>query len=134
MKAKPEGARYRNLTARGGMIYYQRLVGGQRVRFSCEASDWEAAASVRDLYEARKGIGRVAAPVLEVPRLRDFVKRYLEEDTGHLAATTRRDRPYYLADDGPIVRFLGARRMDEITPALLREWWAPLLGVSGGLP
>ena len=48
MKRKPSGAKYRNLTARGGVIYYQRDVGGRRVRFSCQTDDWEVAASVRD--------------------------------------------------------------------------------------
>lgn len=131
MKAKPKGAKYRNLYARGDAIYYQRLVNGKRVRFSCETADWEVAAATRDEYESRKGIGRVAAPVLEVPTLRDFAPRYLREDTAHLAATTRRDRPYYLAADGPIVRFLGARQLDEITPALLREWWASEIERAG---
>jgi len=27
MKSKPKGAKYRNLTARGGVIYYKRRVG-----------------------------------------------------------------------------------------------------------
>ena len=35
MKRKPTGAKYRNLTVRKGVIYYQRVVGARRVRFSC---------------------------------------------------------------------------------------------------
>jgi hypothetical protein len=27
MKSKPKGAKYRNLYARGGIVYYQRRVG-----------------------------------------------------------------------------------------------------------
>ena len=41
MRAKPKGAKYRNLTARSGVIYYQRVVSGRRVRFSCETGEGE---------------------------------------------------------------------------------------------
>ena len=41
MRAKPKGAKYRNLTARSGVIYYQRRVNGKRVRFSCETGEGE---------------------------------------------------------------------------------------------
>ncbi|MCZ7618763.1 MAG: hypothetical protein M5U32_10825 [Myxococcota bacterium] len=122
--ARPEGDRYRNLTRRAdGCIYYERVSNGRRIRFSTEEREWEAAVQTREAYERRKGIGRLGAPTPEAPRLRDFAPRYLREDTGHLAATTRRDRPYYLAEGGPLLRFLGDRRLDEISPALLREWW-----------
>ena len=122
--ARPEGDRYRNLTRRAdGFLYYERVSNGRRLRFSTKERDWEAAAATRDAYERRKGIGRLGALPAESPRLRDFAPRYLREDTGHLAATTRRDRPYYLAEGGPLLRFLGDRRLDEISPALLREWW-----------
>jgi integrase len=57
------------------------------------------------------------------PLFREFAKRYLVEDTAHLNSTTRSDRPRYLRKDGPLDRFLADRRLDEITPALLREWW-----------
>ncbi len=57
MKSKPKGAKYRNLTARSGVIYYERKVDGRRIRFSTTTADWNEAASVRDLYEQRKGIG-----------------------------------------------------------------------------
>ncbi len=46
MTRKLNGAKRRNLTKRGGVIYYQRVVNGKRVRFSCETGDWGAAASV----------------------------------------------------------------------------------------
>jgi integrase len=129
MKPKPKGPKYRNLFARGGVIYYQREVRGARIRFSCDTAEWDVAAAVRDLYEQRKGIGRLAAPLLEVPTLAAFAKRYLEEDTSHLAETTQRDRVSQLRADGPLLSFLGARRLDEITAPLLREWWsAKILG------
>ena len=34
MTRKLNGAKRRNLTKRGGVIYYQRVVNGKRVRFS----------------------------------------------------------------------------------------------------
>ena len=47
MKSKPKATKYRNLTARGGAIYYARVVGGKRIRFSCETEDWGKSAGVR---------------------------------------------------------------------------------------
>ena len=115
----------RNLTKRGGMIYYQRVVNGARVRFSCETTDWSVAAQVRDLYEARKGIGRLPAPILESPTLRDFARRYLKEDTRHLAASTRSDRHVYLK----------ARTEDPENPGqLLVEGDGPAHGALGRPP
>src|SRR5262249_43717733 len=122
MKTKPRGPRYRNLFARGATIYYERELRGQRIKFSCETNDWSAAAAVRDLYEQRKGIGRLPIPVLDTPRLAEFTARYLDEDTQHLAATKRRDRGIYLKPGGRVLGMLGERRLDEITPALLRTW------------
>lgn len=122
MKAKPKGAKYRNLYARGGVIYYRRKIGHRTIRRSFGTSDWDAAARMRDLYEAKKGIGRLPLAV-DAPRFADFVKRYLEEDTEHLAATTRRDRERYLKPNGRIVGPLGGRALDEITASVLREWW-----------
>ena len=45
MKRKPSGRKYRNLTARGPVIYFERVVGGRRIRFSCDTDDWQAAAA-----------------------------------------------------------------------------------------
>ena len=44
MKRKPSGPKYRNLTVRNGVIYYQRRAGGKRIRFSCNTDDWDEAA------------------------------------------------------------------------------------------
>jgi integrase len=131
VKAKPKGAKYRNLTARGGRIYYQRRVGKRRIRFSCETDDWETAAQAARLYEERKGIGRPGFVIVEAPTLRAFAKRYLEEDTGHLAETTLHDRRRYLAardeetgeEDGRLMAALGDLRLDALDARRLREWW-----------
>jgi hypothetical protein len=58
MKRNPSGLKYRNLFARGGVIYYQRRVGGKRIRFSCKTDDRGKAASVAQLYEEKKGTWR----------------------------------------------------------------------------
>jgi len=123
LRAKPTGSQYRNLTARGGVIYYQRHVGGKRIRFSCKTNDWKEAAAVARLYEECKNIGKTPFAIVEVPRFDEFAKRYLEEDTSHLTATTRSDRDSYLREDGPLVGFFGARRLDEIGVPDLRAWW-----------
>jgi hypothetical protein len=59
MKSKPKGAKYRNLFARGGVIYYERLAHGRRIRISAKTSSWEDAAWFRDAFEAHEGIGKV---------------------------------------------------------------------------
>jgi len=111
MKRKPPGAKYRNLTARGGSIYYQRRVGKRRIRFSCKTNDWNAAAAVARLYEEKKNIGRLPFATAEAPRFAEFAQRYLDEDTSHLAATTRSDRYSYLRENGPLVGFFGSHRL-----------------------
>ena len=71
MRIKPKGAKYRNLTARGGIIYYQRRVDGKRIRFSCVTDDWNEAAAVARLYEEKTGTGRLpmlSADVCSVDR------------------------------------------------------------------
>ncbi len=88
-KTKPRDVDCRNLSLRGAVIYYERVRNGERDRFSCETADWAEAAAIRDSYEeklrAREALGLVAA----LPSLADFAERYLEEDTGHLAPTTK---------------------------------------------
>lgn len=123
MKRKPSGAKYRNLTARGGVIYYQRRVGGKRIRFSCDTDDWSEAAAVARLYEERKGIGRLPFVSVEVPTFREFAKRYLDEYTAHLAPTTLIDRKRYLGEDGPLITAFGSNRLDELDVPRLRAWW-----------
>ena len=124
MKRKPSGQKYRNLTPRSGVIYYQRRVRGKRIRFSCETNDWDAASAVARLYEERKGFGRLPYATVEVPRLAEFATRYMEEDTAHLAETTRIERGKLLKAEGPILSVLGERQLNDVTPALLREWWS----------
>ena len=49
----------RNLTRRNnGVMYYERVVDGERQRFSCETRDPHIAAQVRDEYERDQGVAR----------------------------------------------------------------------------
>jgi len=134
VKRKPSGARFRNLVVRGGAIYYERVVGGERIRFSCLTDDWTAAAAVRDEYEARKGIGTASFLRVQVPLLADFAKRYLAEDASHLAPTTLADRTRYLAEDGALLLELGRTKLDELTPSRVREWWNAQAFGTGAAP
>jgi integrase len=111
------------LTVRNGVIYYQRRVRGNRIRFSCETDDWDSASAVARLYEEQKKIGALQFTTVEIPRLAEFAERYLEEDTSHLASTTRKDRYSYLSKTGPLVSFFGDRPINEIGVPELRSWW-----------
>jgi integrase len=122
MKRKPSGPKYRNLTARGGVIYYERVVNGRRIRISAKTSDWDEAASFRDLYEQRKRIG-TACPILETPRFREAADRYLREATAHLSASTKEDRSSLLGGGGILTRYFGEMRLDAIARPTLLEWW-----------
>ena len=123
MKRKPSGPKYRNLFVRAGVIYYQRRVGGKRIRFSCSTNDWQEAAAVARLYEEQEGIGRLPFATVEVPTFRESAERYLEEDTGHLAETTLADRRVYLREEGHLLSTFGDLRLDEIGVPQLRLWW-----------
>jgi hypothetical protein len=134
MKSKPKGARYRNLILRSGVIYYERLAHGRRIRLSAKTDSEEEAASFRDAFEAHKGIGRVPFLAGEVPRFAEFAARYLAEDTAHLAPSTRSDRSTYLRADGPLIGFFGAKRIDEIDAPTLRAWWNQEVTAAGRSP
>ncbi len=132
MKTKPRGSRYRNLHARADAIYYERVWKGSRFCFSTKTDDWSQAAAVRDLFEERKGIGRLGVAVrAEAPRFAEFARRYLDEDTDHLAPTTRDGRERALAETGPVLPRLGALRLDEISAVRLREWWNDEITAKG---
>ena len=123
MKRKPRGPKYRNLSARSGAIYYERVWKGRRFCFSTKTDAWDEAAAVRDLYEQRKGIGRGQVALLEAPRFEEFAKRYLSEATSHLAATTLEDRKGLLKAEGSLVERFGRLRLDDIGRRELVEWW-----------
>jgi integrase len=86
-------------------------------------SNWEEAAATRDEYEQKKGINAGAVSFINPPSFESFTKRYMEEDTGHLADTTRSDRGSYLRADGPLLGFFGKLALDEIDTSLIRIWW-----------
>ena len=47
MRKKPRGRKYRNLYARGELIWFEKVVKGRRIRRSCKTSDWDLAAAPR---------------------------------------------------------------------------------------
>jgi integrase len=123
MRSKPKGAKYRNLHVHQGSILYERVVRGRRYRVNTRTTDWAEAALFRDLYEEKRGVNEASQYTGRMPTFKEFSKRYLKEDTAHLAATTLNDRPSYLRPDGPLMKHFGHRRLDEITSGMLREWW-----------
>ena len=123
MKSKPKGAKYRNLNRHGGIIYYDRTVKGRRISFSTRTSDWTVAASVRDLYEEKRGVGTGIALPREAPWFSEFSRRYLSESMGHLAPSTQDDRRAMLGPESGLTRSFGRLRLDQITRASLMEWW-----------
>jgi len=122
MRKKPKGRRFANLTARAGVIYYQRVLNGRRVRFSTETDDWELAATVKAAYEAETG----AAPRLEAkaPTFGELCERYLREGADHLAPTTLDDRRRLLRPDGTIRGYFEDWPVESIQRADLVEWYA----------
>ncbi len=120
MRSKPRGVKYRNLNVYRGSIWYRRVVDARRFRVDTRTTDWAEATRFRDLYEEKRRVERAVGSKVTFGEL---AERYLEEDTGHLATRTRRDRKRHLGEDGSILPYFGRRRLDEITPAMLREWW-----------
>ncbi len=131
MRKRPKGEKYRNLYVRGGAIYYERVIRKQddgkplRKKLSTKTSDWDEAASFRDLYEQKKGIGSGVLSIADVPTFSEFAQRYLAEDIGHLADTSRTLRKNELRarSKGGLIEFFGQMRLDEITKRDVREWW-----------
>lgn len=123
MRRKPKGQKFRNLFARGDVIYYQRNARGQRIVKSCRTDDWDVAAAVRDAFEERTGRTSGAALLHRAPTLANFAQNYLEHGTHDLAARTRSDWHSYLREGGPIMEHFGALRLDEIDRPCLRDFW-----------
>jgi hypothetical protein len=81
---------------------------------------------VRDLYEAKKGIGRVPAPILEqAPRFHELAERNLKTAT-HLAESTRKDRELLLGEGSQLIAYFGDRRVDQVS-----RGWPGHLGRTG---
>ena len=66
-----------------------------------------------------------------MPRFDVFAQRYLNEDTERLAATTLRDRRCYLGERGLLLPHFASKRLDEITPEMLRQWWGKEITGAG---
>jgi hypothetical protein len=55
-----------------------------------------------------------------VPTFREFAKRYVEEDTRHLAETTLADRRVCLRQEGQLLSAFGDLKLDDIGVPQLR--------------
>ncbi len=75
MRVKPKGRKCRNLFARRGVIYYESLRDGRRIKLSTKTDDWTEAAAFRDLYESRMGSSLAFKGADEVPRFGEFSER-----------------------------------------------------------
>ena len=123
----------RNLArrGRGGIIYYERLFDGERVRFSTGATDWTKAAAVRDCYEAERAERGARATAAPVPTFAEAARAALDamdarREAGAVegySTTTARERPRILAADGPVLPLLGSLRLDGIGAPTLRVWY-----------
>ena len=122
MRKKPKGTKYRNLFRRGETIYYQRVVGGRRVRISTKESDWDFAAAVRDLYEQQKGIN-TSTPILDQRLFRNCAKDYLKTMSNR-SGTYRDDHTRMLdPETGLLIQWFGDVPIDMIGRGELLEWW-----------
>jgi integrase len=128
MRSKPKGAKYRNLIAYRERIFYDRVVCGRRYWRDLKTTDWDDAIVLRDRLEELDGIEKRRG---DVPKFDVFAQRYLNEDTERLAATTLRDRRRYLGERGLLLPHFASKRLDEITPEMLRQWWGKEITGAG---
>ena len=105
MRKKPKGRKYRNLHARGNVIYYEREWRKKRTKQSTYTSDWEIAVAFRDDFEQKMGIGTSQLRIPRKTTFREFAKeRYIREEVKNLAHTTQVERVRELRADGPIMK------------------------------
>jgi integrase len=144
MEAKPKGPKYRNLVARGGMVYVAKKKrseakpgphwteispGVWRFRKSCATENWDVAASMRDQWERaeqHRADGSRPLTFREAAELyRDFSKPVYKSGVREsgLAETTWRDLRTYLREGGPLMGAFGDLELEEITSDTLRAWW-----------
>src|SRR5262249_4833555 len=122
LKRRHQGGKYKNLVRIGGVIYYVRTIDGRRVKKSLETSDWDEARAAADAFEAEFDVNKPGFALPQTPTLGEFAKRYLTENTAHLAASTLYSRERLLRADGPLLARLGEKPLHEITAADLRAW------------
>ncbi len=127
MRKKPKGRKYRNLVARGNVIWIELIEAGKRHRQSAKTDDWDTAALIRDGWE--RGRHGIAKTFDEEPTFAEFSARYLDEAMSNLAQTTKRDRSLQLRPGGPILSVLGSFKVSQVDVAAVRSWWtAEILG------
>jgi len=121
-------AGHRGLYGYRGRIWYERRIGERRFRENTgiveDAPDaWGLAVAWRQEYEKERGITSGDLFLGAMPTFADLAKRYLTEDVAHLEISTKADRRSHLNPKGPVLRHVGAKPLDLVQPATLREWW-----------
>ncbi len=133
MKAKPEGAQYRNLfldERRGSIIYWRQHAGEVYTR-RLDTLKWSVAAARRDAIEDELALPRRRTATPIPPPARTFgswADDYLRDGLGERAATTRYDHGRLLRAEGAAgaLRDLPLAEIDAVALAgLLKPAWSP---------
>lgn len=127
VRAKPQGARYRNLREERGSVWYERRIDGTYHHFDLKTTSWAEAAKERDDFEREMGFGSTRA---RTPTFRELAVAFLQT-TARLKRTTQSDYQSYLGTDGPIIPILGEIPIDEITATELVAWWDQAVEARG---
>jgi len=94
------------------------VIHHQGTRTTEKIGDWTLA-----YIRAAEAEAKLAEPEQRTaPTFADFAQRYLREDTAYLADTTTRDRELHI--NGRFGKWWGEKRVNEISRAELRRWWA----------
>jgi len=96
---------------------------GKRNAFRARSDDQREAEKEAHELERRLEGGLGVGPDERGPSFGDISERYLNEATAELAETTRADRRTLLSYKGILGRYFDERPADEITRAVLLEWW-----------
>lgn len=126
--------KYRNLYRdKSGIIYYERVANGVRVRRSTESRSWDDAAAVRDAIEETIGIKR-GRRLAEVPLFEDYAAEYLARGIGHLSPSTAEDHQKLLSGTGIVLARFHGYRLNEITRAHVFDFWERDVEARGRSP
>ena len=138
---RPRGADYAGLSRRGRVIYFETTKGGKRVKVSLETEDWAEALEAKRILLNRQAEKRRNS-FGSSPTFAQAACDHLC-DLAHLSNTTKRNRREYLRgakelvmgdepeNAGPLVAHFGLTRLDEITPAAVRDFWVKWVDGEG---
>lgn len=103
-----------------GVYWYEFLFGGRRYRGSTKHTNLRAAERVENTLKVKLANSRVGIEELKpVPMFRDFAPRFLEMVKPELRPSGYRTYAVCVRNLLPVFR---AKRLDEITPAMIQEF------------